>query len=285
MALYRDHDGTEAYTDLPFRFMPVAKVADWFDMMREYYVVTPDFNCLDHGLRAFWTDDNANYACVYVSGPLTGRVAFLDHEETGSLEPRFRSVESFLEACLSTSAESWQEIQTDTPEMRPASDPDLAEQDWKLAQSLEPAFAAASRDGDWAVRWEREYLAGCIMVLTPYDRSEMLYRFAQDEDPDIRVQAFEILGNRKWEGAVPLLAQAVEREEPADGGAAINALGKIGTPFALEHLIPLAPKIPRSLEYHFDYALHRCGVYVTRGNGRRYFRLPGSEEWVLIGPP
>ncbi len=46
-----------------------------------------------------WTDDNSNYAGIYVDGPLEAWICVFDREEP-MLAPAFRSTESFLSRLL-----------------------------------------------------------------------------------------------------------------------------------------------------------------------------------------
>jgi hypothetical protein len=81
----------------------------------------------DHELGTFWTDDNGNYAGVFASGQLAGRVFRIDHEGT-SPEPCWRSIESFYDA-LSDGRDAgldWSDLATDYPrhatDLAPADD-------------------------------------------------------------------------------------------------------------------------------------------------------------------
>lgn len=179
LALYRDHDGTGGNRgDVPFRLMSIDEAMEFHGFSKgldEQYGLE---------LRFFWTDDNSNYAGLFVGDPLEGRVCIIDHEDV-DLSPDYRSLRSFLEVMLDAAAEGldWCEMPTDypvdrtglTPEVRPSS---AIEQhaDWAVAQSLIPDLGSRTDDD------RKRYLTYCIMALTPPDHANDLLLFMDDEN-------------------------------------------------------------------------------------------------------
>ena len=91
LAVYLDHNGAdlndeddEESKDLPFRLMPINEVRELNTLMQEREVAKL-------GIRLFWTDDNSNYAGLYVEPPLTGYICILNRlfeVECGDLQQR-----------------------------------------------------------------------------------------------------------------------------------------------------------------------------------------------------
>jgi hypothetical protein len=76
-AIYEGHRAEEPGLDLCLRLLTPTDAARDIVALRQFGVPFED-----HELGTFWTDDNSNYAGVFASGSLAGRVFKLDHEET-----------------------------------------------------------------------------------------------------------------------------------------------------------------------------------------------------------
>lgn len=225
--LYEDHNGEDkAGTQglyLPLRSMPVDEVIDTHGFVKE-------FGWASQGLRLFWSDDNSNYAGLYVAGPMEGRVCFINHEEQ-DLSPVYRSLLSFLDTLLvGIEAEAdWYEFPRDYPALEPLT-PEDAAADWTAAQMLRPLFEAAEDDQ------KRINYAHCIMALTPPAHTDTLTAYTVDADFYIQERACEILGKRKYEPAIGRLAEVAAMTIPNAPLLARQALAEIGTPEALSRL-------------------------------------------------
>ena len=226
-ALYEDHNGDDkARTEgiyLPLRLMPASEVIETHHFVEE-------FGWASQGLRLFWYDGNSNYAGLYVSGPLEGRVCFIDHEEP-DLAPVYRTLHRFLDALLAgiKAEKDWYEFPGDYPALEPLAPSDAAD-DWTAAQRLRPQFEAA-QDAQ-----ERINYAYCIMALTPPERTDSLLAFTYDNDFYIQERACELLGRRKFEPAVGRLAEVAAMHIANAPMRARWALAQIGTPDALARL-------------------------------------------------
>jgi hypothetical protein len=84
--------------------------------------------------RYLFTDDNSNWAGAYVTGPLTGMVVLLDHEDP-SPAPRFVDLDSFLVRLVETGRAEGDhtDLVTDFP-LRPDAPPELAARAAPLAR-------------------------------------------------------------------------------------------------------------------------------------------------------
>ncbi len=93
LALYRDHDGLPEHApdDLPFRLMPIDEVIDIHHIARRE-------GWADVGVRVFWTDDNSNYAGLYLTGPLAEPGVHLEpadvQRQQGQMVPEAVAVDS-----------------------------------------------------------------------------------------------------------------------------------------------------------------------------------------------
>ncbi len=240
---------------LPFRLMPIAEAID-------FHRIAQCEGWTESGVRVFWSDDNSNYAGFYVTGPLRGRLCYIDHEET-DLSPVYRSLRSFLEAMLAAMDEGcdWPDLPTDYPAYRPTAKPEEAQHDWAAAQALRPLLEGAEDDR------ERQYAAFCIMALAPFEQTEALLGFLWDDDMWVQERCCAILGRRKYDPAVPQLAEVAIRGGHNGRGAAIKALGAIASEASLAQLLQLIGKLPPGYAGYLGRALQGCGCEVSHSGG------------------
>jgi hypothetical protein len=213
--VYQDHGAEEPGYELCLRLLSPAEAGRTIVALREFGVPFED-----HELGTFWTDDNSNYAGVFTSGPLAGRVFMIDHEETRP-EPCWRSVESFYDALLDArDAElDWSELATDYPrepdDQSPADDA-LASQLFALHQE-QPHSATGQR----AV-----YRA---LALSSATHAEQVMSLLWSENMWIQERAVEVLGHWRWEPAVASIVEVVRNGQHNGRTAGIYALTRIGS--------------------------------------------------------
>lgn len=245
LLLYQDHNGTnkESSTILPFRLMSV-------DEVREFYSVTESFGWSDLGVRAFWSDDNSNYAGLYISGPLSGCICFIDHGEP-DLSPIYRSLETFLINLLDAvdNAPAWYDMPRQYPELISNEDEDVTANDWARAQALRPLFEEEQDET------KRLNYAFSIINITPFEYTESLFTFMRDEDMYIQEKVCDVIGLRKYEAAVPALAEVILHGAPNGKSAAIRALGNIRTNFSREQLQRLSQLVTPNYKREIEEAL------------------------------
>jgi hypothetical protein len=227
------------------------------------------------GVRIFWTDDNSNYAGVYVEGPLTGRVAYVDHDEV-DLSPVFSSVDSFLAKFVTAAKKGvdWHEMKQEPP---PRTRGRASTRKQGPLEMLR-AKLAVTTDADARAR-----LAMSIMKVTPLDETESIVPFLDEEDMYVQERACVILGERKYEPAVEKLGR-VAKDGTANGvTAAIRALGQIGTERCRRALRAAAIREPRRDTY-VAWALEESGCEIEEEDDRWRYRLPGEKRWKWLLP-
>src|SRR5262245_32731200 len=203
-ALYRDHNGmADARGTLPLRLLSLDEVRSERETLGLFLET---FEWSDRGLVLFFSNDNSDYAGVYLSGPMAGRVAIVPHEGV-DVAPRYRSVRSFLQALL-TAAEGGQDDLRDLVfEYTPVAgfSPEERRQDWETAQALWRLYEAARKQnqatGD---------LVACLLALTPPEQTDSLLPLLDDADRESVSRTMRLLGQRRWEAAVPRLARFTE---------------------------------------------------------------------------
>ena len=234
LVLYQDHNGMPASKEwLPMRLMSLEEVIDFHKVVLEYGWDL-------WGLRIFWTDDNSNYAGLYITGPLAGKVCWIDHGEIDPT-PVYASVRSFLRTQLEALSEEidWDEFPRDYPALQPSSDPERIAQDEQILQTLWPLYEASDED-------EHIYNAYCILALTPFGQIDTLLAFTYDPDSEIQARVCDILGQRRYEPAIDRIAEIVRHGAYPNGpGAAIRALGSIGSEAARARLLELSITLPQ----------------------------------------
>jgi hypothetical protein len=214
-AIYEDHRAEEPGFDLCLRLLSPAEAARAIVGLREFGVPFED-----HELGVFWTDDNSNYAGVFASGPLGGRVFKIDHDEIRP-EPCWRSVESFYDALLDArDAElDWSELATDYPR-----DPtEQSRADDALASRL---FTLHQEQPDSPAGERAIYQA---LALSSATHAQQVMSFLQSDDMWIQERAVEILGHWRWQPAIAAISDVVRNGHHNGRVAGIHALKRIGS--------------------------------------------------------
>jgi len=77
-----------------------------------YLYLNEDVNISE--VLPLWTDDSSNYVGVYMFGPQTGKVCFINHEEI-DLSPVYPNVHTFIKIISENSESDWYELPTHYP--------------------------------------------------------------------------------------------------------------------------------------------------------------------------
>lgn len=215
-ALYFQHNGMKERGELPFRLLTTKEAAKTHRALRRLF---PD------EIRFFWTDDESNYAGLYVSGPAAGRICLIDHEEPDT-SPVCRSLAVFYQA-LRVAAEAGQ----DAYELReamgePASEGTAEEQaaDLALAEHYFAQYAAVT-DPD-----QQQSHAFAGMQLLPKSETHRLLDWLRSDDMWIQERACTLLGRRGYTEAIPALAEVARTGKHNGRVAALTVLRDFGAP-------------------------------------------------------
>jgi len=168
------------------------------------------------------TDDNSNYWCLYVDGPLKNMVCYISHDEP-SLEPRFRSLSSLIDAINNHPGcydiHDFDDSFFDFPNREIS--PDYL-QEKKIISALGKILGDEYTDEDI-----RTQTAFSMMALTsPTDIEEIIYPLL-DEDMYIQERAIEMLGFHKYKPAIHRLTELMTNARHNGKTAARIALKKI----------------------------------------------------------
>ena len=270
MTIYKDHNGMADAATLPFRLMSVDEVKREFRALQAVGMLTS-------AIRAFWTDDRSNFAGLYVTGPLAGKLCFLHHEAT-EFTPVFRSIPSFYQAALAAAEAEvlWFDMKTDYPVLEVHRSKQEYDEDLALALGQIALYQQAT-DAE-----ARMQAALCAMNLLPLSETYRLLDFVWVDDMWIQERACDLLGQKKFVDAVPTLAHVVRVGSHNGRIAALQALGRIGTRAALEELIKLATELDEGWDVHLAGALENCGCEVVHDNGVWRYRLSSDHSWRVI---
>jgi hypothetical protein len=149
-SLYRVTNGTSGDEQLAMRLLSDEESLETADGLGDWLRGREDDK-----LFPFWTDDNNNYASLFLAGPLTGMVAFIDHDEVLPV-PVFASADSFLAALTAGGPVDWTELARDYPRIARAPSP-LGERESNLkAQYL--ALHEANPADDWPAHVALQFL-------------------------------------------------------------------------------------------------------------------------------
>jgi hypothetical protein len=174
-------------------------------------------------LVPFMTDDNSNYCCLYVDGPLKNMTCYLNHEEL-DLSPRFRSLSSFIDTInnhpRSYDINDFEDHIFDFPSRRVSLN---YLQDQKIIEGLYNVLAAATDDDQ-----RRTQTAFAIMALaSPTDIETLIYPFLNDGDMYVQERAIVLIGFHAYKPAVAKLTALTTNAQHNGQLAAKIALQKI----------------------------------------------------------
>lgn len=230
-ALYQDHGGMPQSNRVPaMRLLPPATVVEMTDAVRRGFP-----GLLDDCAGLFWTDDNSNYAGVWLAPPLLGRVFVLRRDDVTNMPPKFRSVESFCQSMLAARRQHrlWFDAVTDYPRLCDPAD---------TGDDEDRATAIACLRGMEALHWDaHEYLAfayRALNLLPPRDWTLVL-PLVESSNSWVQTRACETLGLWRCTSAVPDLLRIAGTSNRNGRKAAAEALRLIGTPEAEQALTAL----------------------------------------------
>lgn len=276
-ALYRAFDGQDAsQSALAFRLLSVDEVQD--------LILDGDWMELPQGARAFFADDHGNYAFVYLTGLLQGKVGLNDHDEPSG-EPVFRSVKSFLMHLVASGNRSmaWEfrEMSRDYPALVDRHTPAELDSDRALAAHYLQVWTG-SVDED-----ERLAAARTAMTLLPHQDSNQIIPFVLDADMWLAADACAQLGWREWAPAIPTLHQVALDGLPNARNAAGTALGMIPVPAAAHALVDvLRRRAPTAQTRMAAMALQQHGyTVVLETDGTGQVRERHDNPWIPFPDP
>jgi len=221
--IYLDHDGMPEQAALPMRLLSLAEVGEIHEALTE----NDDYELpLNGGL--FWTDDNSNFAGVFLAGKLSGRVFFFDHEEPDET-PLFWTIESFYRHLLDHDGD-WYDMPRDYPAVDDSSQNPRGEEDLQLARDFLTAYQA-DPDDPQSVR--RAFFA---MNLMPHGEVNELMPLLDAEDMWVQERAAGILGAHRYTEAIPHLFELAQSGTHNGRIASILALKDMETTEAAKRL-------------------------------------------------
>lgn len=163
-----------------------------FEEMESYFTEFPIYR----NLVAILTDENSNYWCINVNGPLKGMICYLSHDEP-NLEPKFKDISSFLKA-IDENPEAYdfndlEETSFDFPNSKKETEFS------KRKEIIEKLFSEFNSENDEEIR---QQIAFSIIALTSTEEIEdNIYPFLDDEDMYVQERAIQILGFHKYKPA------------------------------------------------------------------------------------
>ena len=266
-SLYAAADGEAGYYEFPgpasegraMRLLPAAEVIAAFDGFCRFGSL--------RGSAPFWRGSNGEFALAFLSGPLTGRVYIIDYDGRNE-SVSYRTVNSFVDSLNEGAAErvNWYNLRTDyyvytdyfiwrAGVCKPAAESDLAA-DREAVAALRAEYASATIKDVF----DDHHYAMNILGVTPPSETESILEFLDSDDMWIQARSCRIVGHRRFEPAIQKLG-VVACEGTANGAtAAMDALGRIGTPAAVEELRRIAPRIEKGLENYFNSVLRRYDI-------------------------
>lgn len=155
-----------------------------------YLYLNEDVNISE--VLPLWTDDSSNYVGVYMFGPLTGKVCFINHEEI-DLSPVYPNVQTFIKILLENSASDWYELPTHYPLSKEHTDELQLMQDVQAIKELKNLLKNPELDED-----KRTQYLFSIMAITPYTQLDEIIPLLEDTNMWVQERAAEILGFHRY---------------------------------------------------------------------------------------
>jgi hypothetical protein len=227
--LYRNHDGSDGLPragkrPLVARLMPVHEACDTCAALSEIDEPIPQVG----SIAWLWTDDNSNYAGVYVDGPLQAWICVLDHEEP-MLTPAFRSTESFLSRLLDDACRSDPKRPAYVIPRLPREVPLLIADAAHLESDRQLASLFRQRYAEEADEELRRLYAQCAICLTPVEDTAQVLTFLQDPDMWTPEAAIRLLEVRGWREGIEEIERLARDGRPNGDGAALRLLVRMNT--------------------------------------------------------
>ncbi len=243
--LYRAFGGLDESPRFPMRYpmrlMPPDEVVETRELLldqAEMLSPAPD-------ARYFWTDDNSDWAGVFVTGPLVGKVCVLDHHEPDDV-PLYRTVARFFEELVRAivAGTDWFDA-NDYPSPRCLAPP-LHDEDVAIVRALRDELARSEPE-------HRVRLGLHILQITPASQIAELMEFLDWESPWVQSTACRLMGLRDHPPAIPRL-DAIARADASNNSviAALLALGLMTDPRAREVLSALRDTIDPGFSIYFE---------------------------------
>ncbi|MEK4738765.1 MULTISPECIES: hypothetical protein [Bacillus] len=139
-----------------------------------------------------WTDDNSNYVGVYMLGPLSGRVCFIDHEEM-DLSPVYPNVQTLINTLLESPEVDWYELPKHYPCSKENTDELQIQQDVHTIKELKNLLKQPELTEE-----KRAHYLFSIMALTPYAQLHEILPLLDDPDMWVQERAAEILDFHRY---------------------------------------------------------------------------------------
>ncbi|HHK5552114.1 hypothetical protein COL11_08905 [Bacillus anthracis] len=160
------------------------------EAMEVYLYLHEDVNIPE--VFPLWTDDNSNYVGVYMLGPLTGKVCFIDHEEI-DLSPVYPHVQTLIKALLESPESDWYELPRYYPCSKENTDKLQLKQDVQTINELKNLLK-----NDELNETKRTQYLFSIMALTPRAQLHEILPLLDDSDMWVQERAAEILGFHRY---------------------------------------------------------------------------------------
>jgi len=155
-----------------------------------YLYLNEDVNISE--VLPLWTDDSSNYVGVYMFGPQTGKVCFINHEEI-DLSPVYPNVHTFIKILLENSESDWYELPTQYPLSKEHTDELQVKQDVQAIKELKNLLKNPELDED-----KRTQYLFSIMAITPYTQLDEIIPLLEDSNMWVQERAAEILGFHRY---------------------------------------------------------------------------------------
>jgi len=160
------------------------------EAMEVYLYLHEDVNISE--VFPLWTDDNSNYVGVYMLGPLTGKVCFIDHEEI-DLSPVYPYVQTIIKALLESPESDWYELPRYYPCSKENTDKLQLKQDVQTINELKNLL----KNDELNEAKRTQYLFS-IMALTPRAQLHEILPLLDGSDMWVQERAAEILGFHRY---------------------------------------------------------------------------------------
>ena len=241
LTLYRHHNGMTPGSNLPMRLLSITEALEENPLVLDSEWLERRFLSEDRPLLC-WSDDNSNYAGIFLGGPLQGFLFFLDHEDVDS-SPQYSSIASFYSQMLEAGTSGWYEMVREFPRLSSGLRDD---EELSLARQYRERWWLADTDSDNYFTMALRFLA----LLPPGSTAEAK-ELLLSENMWVQDAACNLLGRRQFLASISELAEVARRGTHNGKLGALRALREMGEA-GMGVLNELRPNFPDSYACYFQ---------------------------------
>lgn len=270
--LYLEHDGHEPQGNHSMVLMSSVQVLELYVHIKKrepWWYFAPNF--VEY-IRYLWYDEDGNYAGLYVSGPLIGKITFFNHE-IPEPAPVFRSIITFYRSNLELTRSKqwdWSKMLTDYPVIGEINSKDEADDLTVALICLDEWHKSQTYD-------ELNAWSSCIIALMPPAETErLLFGLAYNSFDKSKIM--DIVAKRRYKPAITRITNNLIHTLYSTYELGFKTLGEIGDAEAGKSILKLMQS-SKDIIHSAATALQKCGYQVRKTENDYEYLAPNETTW------